>query len=174
MQIQNIIHTYANKAITRPRERWLGFAALVGLFALRVYMTGGYRLVSYCFFLYLLHGFIGFCTPIDSEVPDPFEIDEDPHTPVDASIRRSGDETKPFIRRLPEVDYWYLSMQSVLTALTTTFIPLFNIPVYTPILVVYFLGLVYLTGIKIKKHMERYKYNPFYNAKKIYRTMVEK
>lgn len=173
MQLQHIAQAYIDKSIAYTRERWIGFGALLFLFILRILFTGKYRLVTYCLFLYLLHCFIGFCTPVDSEVPDPFDIDENDPV-VESPIKKSGDESKPFIRRLPEYNYWLLSMKSTAFSFFLTFFPFFNIPVFTPILFFYFCGLCVLTIIKIKKHMEKYKYNPFFNAKKIYGGIVQR
>ncbi|KAI5184609.1 hypothetical protein NEHOM01_0284 [Nematocida homosporus] len=172
MQLRHMVQSYMDKCVAYPKERWSAFGIATLLFLFRVVKTGGYRLVTYCLFLYLLHCFIGFCTPVDSDIPDPFDI-EDASAVVESPLRRSGDESKPFIRRLPEFDYWLLSMQSVVGAFVATFIPFFNIPVYTPILVIYFVGLLYLTVVKIRQHMEKYKYNPFFNAKKIYKGLVQ-
>ncbi|KAI5172358.1 hypothetical protein NEFER03_1472 [Nematocida sp. LUAm3] len=171
--MQHLIQVYVDKSVAHPKERWAAFSTVLFLFLFRVYYTDGYRLVTYCLFLYLLHCFIGFCTPIDSEVPDPFDIDET-EAFVESPIKRSGDESKPFLRRLPEFSYWMFSMQAVIASFFITYLPFLNIPVYTPILVVYFCVLVYLTAIKIKKHMEKYKYNPFFNAKKIYKGILER
>jgi len=171
--MQHILQTYVDKSIAHPRERWGVFLVALVFFLYRVFVTGGYRLVTYCLFLYFLHCFIGFCSPIDSEMLDPFDLESGEQAAPVSSPKRSGDEMKPFIRRLPEFDYWLLSLKATLAAIFATFFGVFDVLVYTPILVIYFIGLVYLTAVKIKKHMEKYKYNPFFNAKKIYKGMVE-
>lgn len=167
-----MIQAYADKSVGLVKHRWTCFLFLLVIFLWRIVYTGGYRLVTYCLFLYFLHCFIGFCTPIDSEIPDPFDIEEE-ETVSTVPIKKSGDETKPFIRRLPEFDYWLQSIKACIGAISATFFPIFNIPVFTPLLLIYFLGLVYLTAVRIRKHMDRYKYNPFFNAKKIYKGIVE-
>ncbi|KAI5180720.1 hypothetical protein NEOKW01_1004 [Nematocida sp. AWRm80] len=172
MQVHYLVQSYIDKTIGYPKERWAFFLFVLVLFFWRVVLTGGYRLVTYCLALYLLHCFIGFCSPIDSEMPDPFDTEE--HEPVNVQINKSGDESKPFIRRLPEFEYWWLSLRASLLSLVCTLFPIFNIPVFTPILFFYFLGLAFLTGIKIKRHMKKYKYNPFFNAKKIYKNLVDR
>ncbi|KAI5189919.1 hypothetical protein NEMIN01_0782 [Nematocida minor] len=172
MKMQHMIQSYADRSVGLVKHRWAVFLAFLVVFVWRVLYTGGYRLVAYCLFLYFLHCFIGFCTPIDSEIPDPFDIEEE-DAPMPSPIKKSGDESKPFIRRLPEFEYWLQSLKACMAGVAATFFPVFNVPVFTPILVIYFAGLVYLTNIKIRKHMERYKYNPFFNAKKIYKGIVD-
>ncbi|KAH9385685.1 uncharacterized protein NEMAJ01_0581 [Nematocida major] len=172
MKLQHMIQSYADMSVGLIKHRWAVFLFFLVLFVWRVIYTEGYRLVAYCLFLYFLHCFIGFCTPIDSEIPDPFDIEEE-ESAAAMPIRKSGDESKPFIRRLPEFELWAQSVKACIMGFFMTFMPVFNIPVFTPILVVYFGGLVYLTLIKIRKHMEKYKYNPFFNAKKIYKGIVE-
>ncbi|KAI5166751.1 hypothetical protein NEIG_01451 [Nematocida sp. ERTm5] len=172
MKLQHLIQSYADMSVGMVKQRWTAFLFLFVVFVWRIIITGGYRLVAYCLFLYFLHCFIGFCTPVDSELPDPFDIEEE-ETVISSPIKKSGDESKPFIRRLPEFEYWLQSIKACFAGIVMTFFPVFNIPVFTPILIIYFCGLVYLTVIKIRKHMEKYKYNPFFNAKKIYKGIVE-
>ncbi|KAI5189958.1 hypothetical protein NECID01_0753 [Nematocida sp. AWRm77] len=172
MKLQHVVQTYADRTIAYWKERWLALGVLLLLFVGRVVSTEGYRLVTYCLFLYLLHCFIGFCTPIDCDNLDPFDIEEEGVT-VEKPISRSADDSKPFLRKLPEFNCWILCMRSVLASLVATLFPIFNIPVYTPILVVYFFVLVYLTGIKIKKHMEKYHYNPFYPVKAAKKSFMD-
>jgi hypothetical protein len=174
MNTQHLLQTCLDKAVMHGKERWAVLFALLLLYIVRVIRNQSHYLITYCLFLYLLHGFIGFCTPIDSDIPDPLDIEEADNTYVpEEHVKRSADESKPFMRRLPEFEYWYLSTRAVSASLFATFFEIFNIPVYTPILVVYFVVLVWLTAIKIKKHMEKYRYNPFTNAKKIYRSVME-
>jgi Rer1 family len=174
MKTQHLIQTYIDKSVMYRQERWIVLAAMLLLYVVKILRTGSHYLITYCLFLYLLHGFIGFCTPIDSDIPDPLDIEEadSVHVPED-HIKRSADESKPFMRRLPEFEYWYLSIRAISASLLASLFDVFNIPVYTPILVVYFVILVWLTAIKIRKHMEKYRYNPFTSAKKIYRSVME-
>jgi hypothetical protein len=59
----------------------------------------------------------------------------------------SGDEEefRPFIRRLPEFKFWLSATRATLLAIATTTTRAFDVPVYWPILVVYFLLLFGLT-----------------------------
>lgn len=175
MKTQQLIQTYLDKSVPYRRERWMLFALLLLVFIIRIITKGAYHLVTYCLFLYLLHGFIGFCTPIDSDIPDPFDIEETDNVYLpEEPLPRSADESKPFMRRLPEFQYWFVATKATVSALAATTIPPLNLPVYSPILVGYFLVLVVMTTLKIRKHMKKFRYNPFVNAKKMYRAVMEK
>jgi len=54
------------------------------------------------------------------------------------------DEFQPFIRRLPEFSFWLESCKATGVALCATFLPFLDIPVFVPILVIYFMFLTYL------------------------------
>lgn len=171
MKFQHVLQTYMDKTIGYWKERWLVLGGLLLLFVVRVLALQGYPLVTYCLFLYLLHCFIGFCTPIDCDNLDPFDIEEEGEV-VETPLQRSADDSKPFLRKLPEFECWSMSIRAVVFALVATCLPFLDIPVFIPILVVYFLVLVYLTVVKIRKHMEKYRYNPFYPVKEARKSFV--
>jgi len=54
-------------------------------------------------------------------------------------------EFKPFVRRLPEFKCWHSVTRGLFTAWLATFFSVFNIPVFWPILVLYFLALLIMT-----------------------------
>lgn len=58
---------------------------------------------------------------------------------------RANEEFRPFIRRLPEFKFWYSVSKSTLVGLVCTFFECFNIPVFWPILVMYFFTLLCIT-----------------------------
>ena len=58
---------------------------------------------------------------------------------------RSNEEFRPFIRRLPEFKFWYSVTKATLIAFFCTFFEFFNIPVFWPILVMYFITLFCIT-----------------------------
>lgn len=58
---------------------------------------------------------------------------------------RASEEFRPFIRRLPEFKFWLSATKATLIALAMSFFEIFNIPVFWPILVVYFIMLFCLT-----------------------------
>jgi len=79
-----------------------------------------------------------------------------------SSLSSSGDvEFKPFIRRLPEFKFWLAVTRAVLLSIVLTFFPFLDIPVFWPILVVYFFALFFVTMRKQIQHMLKHKYIPF-------------
>ncbi len=52
-----------DKTTPHKMYRWIGFAAFLSLYVLRVYSTGGFYIVTYGLGIYLLNLFIGFITP---------------------------------------------------------------------------------------------------------------
>lgn len=73
---------------------------------------------------------------------------------------RANEEFRPFIRRLPEFKFWYSVTKSTVIALVCTFFDCFNIPVFWPILVLYFITLFCVTmkrQIKVNIFISRYK-----------------
>jgi len=71
------------------------------------------------------------------------------------------DEFRPFVRRLPEWQFWLSSTRATLVALFCTVSEVFDVPVYWPILVIYFFVLFALTMRRQIQHMVKYKYVPF-------------
>ncbi|CAN0333271.1 unnamed protein product, partial [Hapterophycus canaliculatus] len=53
-----------------------------------------------------------------------------------------SDEFRPFSRRLPEFKFWLSSQRGLLMAFGMTFFKLFDIPVFWPILLIYFIVLM--------------------------------
>jgi len=66
-------------------------------------------------------------------------------------LKQSDDrEFRPFVRRLPEFKFWLQAQRSVLFAIMATFFDAFNVPVFWPILVLYFL---ILFGVSMKQRI---------------------
>lgn len=80
--------------------------------------------------------------------------DQGPELPT-----RSNEEFRPFIRRLPEFKFWYATTKSTVIGMICTFFDMFNIPVFWPILVMYFITLFCITmkrQIKVSKNHYTY------------------
>ncbi|VDQ12004.1 unnamed protein product [Trichobilharzia regenti] len=58
---------------------------------------------------------------------------------------KSSDEFRPFLRRLPELKFWNSCTVCLLISIFCTYWSFLDIPVFWPILVVYFVLLFYLT-----------------------------
>mmetsp|Transcript_21583 Transcript_21583/g.56357 ORF Transcript_21583/g.56357 Transcript_21583/m.56357 type:complete len:168 (+) Transcript_21583:69-572(+) len=99
--------------------RWLGFAVCLALYGLRVYIIQGWFIVTYGLGIFLLNNFIGFLSP---------QIDPDGDGPLLPTS--TGDNFKPFSRRVPEFKFWYTSIKGVCTAFFMTFFSIFDVPVF--------------------------------------------
>ncbi|XP_020202431.1 protein RER1A isoform X1 [Cajanus cajan] len=141
-------------------RRWAGFAGVALVYALRVYFVEGFYIVSYGLGIYILNLLIGFLSPqVDPEIVDA----EGPTLPTTAS-----DEFRPFVRRLPEFKFWYSITKAFCIAFVMTFFSAFDVPVFWPILLFYWVVLFTLTMRKQISHMIKYKYLPFSSGKQRY------
>lgn len=75
---------------------------------------------------------------------------------------------RPFARRLPEFKFWHSCTRAVLMATFMTFFSIFDIPVFWPILLLYFVVLFVITMKRQIRHMIKYKYVPFSFGKTTY------
>lgn len=134
---------------------------LLLLFLLRVFTKQGWYIVTYALGIYHLNLFIAFLTPkIDPELD--LDNDEGPELPTHSSGSKGG-EFKPFMRRLPEFKFWYAVTKSTVIGTVCTFFELFNVPVFWPILVMYFITLFAITmnrQIKVGADKTRIRHSP--------------
>lgn len=137
--------------------RWAAWVVLVILFALRIWMLKGFYIVAYALGIFNLNLLLGFLSP----QVDPAQ--EGPGLPS-----KGNDEFKPFVRRLPEFKFWFASAKALCLSLFATFVPAFDIPVFWPILLLYWFVLLFLTMKRQIKHMLKYKYLPFSVGKRKY------
>ncbi|GAM25828.1 hypothetical protein SAMD00019534_090030 [Acytostelium subglobosum LB1] len=157
---QNLIE----RTITFLPHRWAAAALLLILYILRVYTSGGgWYVVTYALGIFLLTQLIAFLSP-----------KWDPDSDVDGlnvSLPTKGDEeVKPFVRRLPEFLFWHLIVKALTIAIFCTFIPFLDLPVFWPILLMYFFVLFAITMKNQIRHMIKHKYIPFTVGKKVYNT----
>lgn len=106
----------------------------------------------------------------DSPPQLPISSSSPPSTAGSSNLARGGpeEEFRPFIRRLPEFKFWYNSMWATGVALGCTLFESFDIPVFWPILVMYFFFLFFLTMRRQVHHMIKHRYIPFDLGKKSY------
>jgi len=132
------------------KVRWAVTAAIMLIYILRVTILGGWYIVSYALGIYLLNLLIGFLSP-----------QVDPEAEFDVSLPTSSDdEFRPFVRRLPEFKFWYSCCRACVIAILCTLTRKLDIPVFYPILLLYFIALFVVTMKKQIKHMIKYKYIP--------------
>ncbi|XP_020192629.1 protein RER1A [Aegilops tauschii subsp. strangulata] len=143
-------------------RRWLGLAGVVLVYALRAWFVGGYYIVTYALGIYLLNLLIAFLSPqVDPELAE--VLGEGPALPT-----RSSDEFRPFVRRLPEFKFWYSIVKAFCIAFGMTFFSVFDVPVFWPILLFYWVVLFTVTMKRQILHMVKYRYVPFTFGKQRY------
>ncbi|SCU98915.1 LADA_0H16138g1_1 [Lachancea dasiensis] len=155
---------YMDQLTPHVKHRWIALGAGVFLFFVRVVYGEGWYVVCYGLAIYLLNQFLAFLTPkFDVSLQQDEENNE-----LESGER--VDEFKPFIRRLPEFKFWHNSMRALILCSAMTLFRIFDVPVFWPILVVYFILLFALTMRRQIQHMIKYKYIPLDIGKKRYST----
>lgn len=141
--------------------RWIAFFFIAVLYVVRVYLVEGFYVISYALGIYILNLLIGFLSPqVDPEFQD---LSDGPTLPT-----RGTDEFRPFVRRLPEFKFWYSITKAFCIAFVLTFFSVFDVPVFWPILLFYWVVLFTLTMRRQIRHMVKYKYLPFSFGKQRY------
>ena len=159
-----------DSTVTHRLLRWCSLLGLTLIYTFRIFYIQGWHIVSYALAIYLLNLFILFLSPKIDPGMDEWDMEDDwgeteaPQLPI-----TSNQEFHPFIRRLPEFKFWLSSIKAFLVALFCTFFSVFNIPVFWPILVIYFIILFLLTMKRQIRHMVRYRYLPFSHGKTVYK-----
>lgn len=134
--------------------RWVMNLFLTTLFMYRVVVLQGFYIIAYVLGIFLLNQFILFLTPVVIE--DLEDEEDEPHLPT-----KSDEEFRPFMRRLPEFKFWYTSWKALVISIICTFFEVFDIPVFWPILVMYFITLFVVTMKRQIRHMIKHRYVPF-------------
>ncbi|KAB5591016.1 Protein rer1 [Ceratobasidium theobromae] len=163
-----------DRATPHMLYRWLSTGGLVVLFLLRIVLAQGWYIVCYAHAIYLLNLLLAFLQPrFDPGLAQDLRADEieeggEPESSsyenaYDGGGQRSGkdEEFRPFIRRLPEWQFWLSATKATVFAILATLFEAFDVPVYWPILVVYFFILFGITMKRQIRHMIKYKYVPF-------------
>ncbi|XP_076917309.1 protein RER1A-like [Bidens hawaiensis] len=147
-----------DKSTPHVIHRWIGFSVVVLIYALRVYLVQGFYIVTYGLGIYILQLLLAFLSPqVDPELQD------GPTLPT-----RGSEEFRPFVRRLPEFKFWYSLTRAFCIAFILTFFSMFDVPVFWPILLFYWLVLFVSTMKRQIMHMIKYRYVPFTFGKRKY------
>lgn len=142
---------WLDKSTIHVLPRWLVFLALLLIFTLRVYVVQGYFIVAYGLGIYLLNNFILFLSPLD---------DINDNGPTLPQTAKDGNEFRPFARRLPEFKFWLACVRGTGSCIIMTFFSVFDVPVFWPILLMYFFVLFFMTMKRQIMHMYKHKYVP--------------
>ncbi|GAD93781.1 hypothetical protein PVAR5_2396 [Paecilomyces variotii No. 5] len=140
--------------------RWAGTGVLLFIFFLRIIFAQGWYIVAYTLGIYLLNLFLAFLSPRF----DPSLTHDEGLEDGDAGSSlptKNDDEFRPFIRRLPEFKFWHKATVAITIGFFCSWFEFFDIPVFWPVLVVYWLILFFLTMRRQIQHMIKYRYVPF-------------
>ncbi|KAL8996622.1 MAG: hypothetical protein Q9169_003904 [Polycauliona sp. 2 TL-2023] len=159
-KLGRIYQSYLDKSTPYTTYRWISTAVLLALFFVRIVVAQGWYIVCYSLGIYLLNLFLAFLQPkIDpSLTQDEGLEDGDPGSSLPT---KKDEEFRPFIRRLPEFKFWHSATRAIAISFLCTWFSIFNVPVFWPVLVVYFLILFSLTMRRQIQHMIKYRYVPF-------------
>ncbi|EPQ31003.1 uncharacterized protein PFL1_01192 [Pseudozyma flocculosa PF-1] len=190
-RLQQRYQAFLDSTTPHTAYRWSATVGLLFLFVLRIVLSQGWYIVCYALFIYLLNLFLAFLTPkfdpsLEADLAEQDVEEGEPGLPTSASgksyggssgsaggglmsgvfgssinTQSSDDEFRPFIRRLPEFKFWLSATQAILISLFCTTSEAFDIPVFWPILVMYFCILFAITMRRQIKHMIQHRYVPF-------------
>eukprot|EP00758_Cryptobia_borreli_P003407 Tbor_TRINITY_DN3726_c0_g1::TRINITY_DN3726_c0_g1_i2::g.2452::m.2452 len=137
--------------------RWVIFTLFFILFCVRIYVLDAFYIVAYGVCVHLLYYLVLAITPND---PDALN--------KDMMLPESEREHKPFVPKVMEFVVWKNMLKVLFIGFFLTFISFIDIPVFTPILVLYFLVLFGLQVGSRVSHMIKHKYVPWNSPKTKY------
>lgn len=115
--------------------------------------------VAYSLGIYLLNLFLAFISPkFDPSLESDTDMEDGMPAGSSSLPTKSDEEFKPFVRRLPEFKFWHSATRAVCIAFLCSWSEIFNLPVFWPVLVVYWLILVFLTMRRQIQSMIKYRY----------------
>ena len=151
-----------DKIIIYPLERWLITAILFLIYIIRIVITKAFACLTYCIGIHLLNSFIGFISPLDD--PEDYDLDND-----DSFLpTKNSEEFKPFYRKVKEYTFWSRVSLTLFISIICTFFKGFDIPVFWPLLLVYFFLIFGLVMKRQIQHMIKYHYLPWDYSKTKY------
>mmetsp|Transcript_45791 Transcript_45791/g.106366 ORF Transcript_45791/g.106366 Transcript_45791/m.106366 type:complete len:194 (+) Transcript_45791:92-673(+) len=153
---------HLDKTIPWVKCRWAAYAALILLYVLRVFLKKGFYIITYGLGIYTLNLLIGFVSPA---------VDPDSDTLVLPTSDR--EEFRPFTRKLPEFKFWVAAFRAAFFAQFIIIFKAFDLPVYWPILLMYFVLLVFITMKERIKHMVKHGYLPWKSGKQTYGELTK-
>ena len=161
----NKIYIYFNaiqdKIFIYKTQRWLFILFLFIIYFIRMMLTNGYYALTYCLGIHFLNSFIGFISPLDD--PEENTNENESYLP-----QKNNEEFRPFQRKVKEFQFWSVMFWTLTVGIILTFFECFDIPVFWPLLLFYFIFIFILTMRNQIKHMIKYNYLPWDTGKKIF------
>ncbi|KAI1096385.1 retrieval of early ER protein Rer1 [Rostrohypoxylon terebratum] len=140
--------------------RWVGTGVFLGIFFLRILLAQGWYIVAYALGIYLLNLFLAFLQPKFDPSNDMLDNEMEDGS-AGGLPTKQDEEFRPFIRRLPEFKFWHEATRAIAIGFVCSWFEIFNVPVFWPVLVMYWIILFVLTMRKQIQHMIKYRYVPF-------------
>ena len=150
-----------DKIIIYRFQRWIVVLILTVVYLFRMFYTKGYYALTYCIGIHFLNSFMAFISPLDD--PEDDLPEESSHLP-----QTNSEEFRPFQRKLKEYNFWRVMFWTLLVAIICTFFEAFDLPVFWPLLLFYFVLIFILVMRRQILHMIKYKYLPWDTGKKTY------
>ena len=166
--VRRVIQYWLDKSTIHIIPRWSAFSAVLAIFFLRIYVIQGYFIVAYGLGIFLLNNFIAFLSPLED--PTPYGGGGGDDGMSLPSTDKEGKEYRPFARRLPEFKFWLACTRGTVIAIGMTFLSVFDVPVFWPILLMYFGILFFMTMKRQILHMYKHKYIPLSFGKAKYKN----
>ncbi|KAI5928547.1 RER1 protein [Camillea tinctor] len=159
-KIQRHYQALLDQATPYVLYRWVGTAVGLSFFFLRVLLAQGWYIVAYALGIYLLNLFLAFLSPKFDPSNDMLDNEMEDGS-AGGLPTKQDEEFRPFIRRLPEFKFWHEATRAIVIAFVCSWFEVFNVPVFWPVLVMYWIILFVLTMRKQIQHMIKYRYVPF-------------
>ena len=105
--------------------------------------------VAYSLGIYLLNLFLAFLSPkFDPSLDSDSDMEEGGTSSSSPGIlpTKNDQEFRPFVRRLPEFKFWYSATRAIAIGFGASWFAVFDVPVFWPVLVVYWILLFVLTS----------------------------
>ncbi|EAN81051.1 putative endoplasmatic reticulum retrieval protein [Trypanosoma cruzi] len=152
---------YLDKTVPHRAMRWAMFGFLLMFYIIRVFFHGGFYVITYGMGIHLLYLLLLLVTPLAED-----EFAED--SPLPRTAAGNDGEFRPFVPRVQEFVVWKSMFRVVSICLFLTLFNFLDIPVFWPILLLYFIVLtVTQMGSRIK-HMMKHRYVPWNAGKPKY------
>lgn len=158
-----------NKTIIYRKERWILTIITYFLFIIKCVIYDSYYALLYILSFYYIQNIILFITPKDVPSIHDEDEDEDMYEIPDTVFNKSDDpDEKPIIRKISEFSLWEKITFFTLLCHLLSYFEVFNIPVWWPMLLIYFVIVSVLIVFKQRSHMNKYNYSlyDFFKSKR--------
>lgn len=151
--LKNFLSRQLDRWVLHKKERWAFFAFLAIFFFLRMVFKEGYYAIAYLLGFTYLQNLILYLTPQEIPTIDEEDDEEIFDIPTTINLHSSEDGSKPIIRKLHEFHLWKKLSLFTGLAVVSTFFESFDIPVFWPLLLLYFIFASLSIGMRQYRHM---------------------